>query len=60
MADALPEDPVARAKAIAMKLTATAAPTDDFSQAPGANPGQTFSQAPAPGTESGEGHEHVP
>lgn len=58
MADALPEDPVARAKAIAMKLTATAAPaTDDFSQASAANPAQTYSQAPATGTESGEQRE---
>ena len=47
MAEILPDDPVARAKAIALKLTATSVPGED----PGAPAGQNGMQAPA--SESG-------
>ncbi|CAM9984961.1 unnamed protein product, partial [Choristocarpus tenellus] len=53
MSDALPDDPVARAKAIALKLTATATsvPTTEQFAAPAT--GQGYAPTPAaPGTES--------
>lgn len=51
MADALPDDPVARAKAIALKLTATAAPgPEEFgNSAPSVDP----LQGSTPASESG-------
>lgn len=55
MAEALPDDPVARAKAIALKLTATTTPiTEELSTVSTAAPlTQTF-PAPAPPAESGK------
>lgn len=47
MADVLPDDPVARAKAIALKLTATSVPGEDPAAPVGLN------GMPAPASESG-------
>lgn len=53
MAEALPDDPVARAKAIALKLTATTAgPGDDLSAGMMGVAGMA-GMAPAPSSESG-------